>query len=179
MAAIVVSVACSGAACADMTSSDANSRHDPALDRAAAGADRVLDATKETGGGVMEATAEAGRATADKTTEIAGEVVEKSTAVAGAVAEKSRAIAGAVAEKSKAMAAGAAAGSTNAWIETNVKSKFADDAAFEGSEIDVDVQDHVLTLSGTVKSEAARLRAATIAAGTEGVTRVVNTIVVK
>ncbi len=39
--------------------------------------------------------------------------------------------------------------------------------------------DHAVTLKGTVASSAAKARAAAIAGGTEGVTRVVNQLVVK
>jgi osmotically-inducible protein OsmY len=43
----------------------------------------------------------------------------------------------------------------------------------------VDTTNHVVTLKGSVRSSAARSRAVAIAAGTEGVTRVVDQLVVK
>lgn len=189
MAAIVVGVACSVSACADMTSSD-NTRRDLSVEVDASSADAVVDATKDAGAEAMDATADAARSTADTSAAIAGEVAEKSTSIAGTVAEKSTsiadtvadkstAVAGAVADQSKAIAGAAAAGATDAWIKTKVKLTLTREDAFEDSDIDVDVKDHVLTLSGTVKSEAARLHAAAIASRTEGVARVVNTLVVK
>jgi osmotically-inducible protein OsmY len=45
--------------------------------------------------------------------------------------------------------------------------------------IDVSTTDHVVTLRGTVASNAAKERAAEIARSTEGVTQVVNQIVVR
>jgi len=65
------------------------------------------------------------------------------------------------------------------WITTKVKTKFVDETVLKGSDIDVDTDNHVVTLKGTVASTAARARAAAIASGTEGVTRVVNQLVVK
>jgi osmotically-inducible protein OsmY len=43
----------------------------------------------------------------------------------------------------------------------------------------VDTSDHVVTLSGAVKSGGAKTRAVEIAEGTEGVKRVVNQLIVK
>ena len=48
-----------------------------------------------------------------------------------------------------------------------------------GRDINVDTADHVVTLRGTVLSDAAKARAEVIASGTEGMTRVVNQLVVK
>ena len=45
--------------------------------------------------------------------------------------------------------------------------------------IDVDTTDRVVTLRGTVASNAAKARAAEIAGRTEGVTHVINQLVVK
>jgi osmotically-inducible protein OsmY len=53
-----------------------------------------------------------------------------------------------------------------------------DEALLEGSNIDVDTDAHVVTLRGTVASEAAKNRAAVIAGDIEGVTHVVNELVV-
>jgi hyperosmotically inducible periplasmic protein len=68
---------------------------------------------------------------------------------------------------------------TDGWITTKVKAKFADEKVLEGSDINVDTSDHVVTLKGTVTSDAGRTRAKEIAEGTKGVTRVVNQLVVK
>ena len=57
--------------------------------------------------------------------------------------------------------------------------KFVDEALLKGSDINVDAKDRVVTLKGTVKSDAAKARAAAVAGGTEGVKTVVNQIVVR
>ena len=49
----------------------------------------------------------------------------------------------------------------------------------KGSDIDVDTQNHVVTLKGTVTSDAAKGRAVAVARNTEGVDQVVNQFVVR
>jgi hyperosmotically inducible periplasmic protein len=67
---------------------------------------------------------------------------------------------------------------TDGWITTKVHATFVGETLLKGSDIDVDTANHVVTLKGTVGSDAAKARAATIAGSTEGVTRVVNQLVV-
>ena len=68
---------------------------------------------------------------------------------------------------------------TDGWITTKVSAKFVDEKLLKGSNINVDTEDHVVTLKGTVGSDAAKARAVEIAGNTEGVVRVVNQLVVK
>lgn len=71
-------------------------------------------------------------------------------------------------------------GQTNDTIITGkVKVKLTDEKLLQGSEIKVDTSRHVVTLRGTVLSMAARARAEDLAGGTEGVTRVINDLIVK
>jgi hyperosmotically inducible periplasmic protein len=63
---------------------------------------------------------------------------------------------------------------TDTWILTKVKASFVGEDALKGSDINADVANKVVTLKGTVKSEAGRLRAITLAKETEGVVRVVD-----
>jgi len=58
------------------------------------------------------------------------------------------------------------------WITTKVKSSFVGVDALDGSHIDVDTNDHVVTLHGTVPTAAARTEAVRIARSVKGVTRV-------
>jgi hyperosmotically inducible protein len=67
---------------------------------------------------------------------------------------------------------------TDAGVTTKVKSKFAMDDTVKAYQIDVDTREHVVTLSGTVDSMAAKDRAAALARETEGVSDVVNNITV-
>jgi len=68
---------------------------------------------------------------------------------------------------------------TDGWITTKVKTKFYDETMLKDSDINVDTNNHVVTLKGTVASSAAKARAAAIARGTEGVTRVIDQLVIK
>lgn len=153
IAAALVGVVSTGSACtqkaADATKKDVNA----ALDTTKAGADTAIDATKSAG----DKTADAAQQTADKTADVAGKVGEKG--------------------KDVVLAVGAAV--TDSWITTKLKAKFADETVLKGSDIKVETTDHVVTLKGTVRSGEAKARAVAITAGTEGVMRVVNQLVVK
>src|SRR5262245_2692652 len=63
---------------------------------------------------------------------------------------------------------------TDGWITTHVKAKFVGEDLLKGSDIDVDTNDHVVTLKGTVPSAAARARAVEQAKEVEGVHKVVS-----
>lgn len=62
----------------------------------------------------------------------------------------------------------------DAWITTKIQSKFFLDADVKGRDINVDTKNGVVTLNGTVESDAEKQAAATIAQETDGVTRVNN-----
>ena len=55
-----------------------------------------------------------------------------------------------------------------------VKTKFLAEPGVSGLKIDVDTNDHVVTLTGTVKTKAEATKAMSIARDTKGVKRVVN-----
>lgn len=57
----------------------------------------------------------------------------------------------------------------DSWITLKVHSQFVPEDALEGSDIDVDTKAGVVTLTGTVASEAGRTRAVSIAKATGGV----------
>ncbi|HEY0874863.1 MAG TPA: BON domain-containing protein [Vicinamibacterales bacterium] len=57
----------------------------------------------------------------------------------------------------------------DAWLTAKVQSKYFLDDRVKGMDIDVDTQDGVVTLSGTVDSDAAHRRALALARNTEGV----------
>jgi osmotically-inducible protein OsmY len=67
---------------------------------------------------------------------------------------------------------------TDAWITTRVKSKFVGEDLLKGSDINVDTNDHVVTLKGTVMSAAARARAVAQAKEVEGVHKVVDLLTI-
>lgn len=67
---------------------------------------------------------------------------------------------------------------TDGWITTRVHARFVDEALLKGSNISVETNDHVVTLTGTVLAQSGRTRATTVARGTEGVRRVVNRLTI-
>jgi hyperosmotically inducible periplasmic protein len=69
---------------------------------------------------------------------------------------------------------------SDTWITTKVKTQFVGVDVLKGSDISVDTsKDGVVTLNGTVASEAARARAVEIVRTTRGVKRVVDNLKVK
>lgn len=63
---------------------------------------------------------------------------------------------------------------SDAWILTKVKAKLAADPEINPFNIDVDVEDGVVTLSGRIAKASTKTEAERLASNTEGVTRVVN-----
>ena len=63
---------------------------------------------------------------------------------------------------------------TDGWITSRIKTKFMGDEALRASDIHVDSNDHVVTLSGSVVSPAAHAKAIGMARDVEGVQRVVD-----
>jgi osmotically-inducible protein OsmY len=63
---------------------------------------------------------------------------------------------------------------SDSWITTKVHAAFMGEDLLKGSDINVDTTDHVVTLKGTVKSEAAKARAVELAKSRDGVKRVVD-----
>ena|SRR6185436_10381047 len=68
---------------------------------------------------------------------------------------------------------------TDASITARVSAKFIEETLLAGDDINIDTTDRVVTLKGTVRSGSAKARAGAIAGGTEGVSRLVNQLVVK
>ncbi len=60
------------------------------------------------------------------------------------------------------------------WLVMKVHSEMVDEDVLSGSNIDVDVKDGVVTLQGTVPSDAARARALEVARKNDGVKNVVD-----
>jgi osmotically-inducible protein OsmY len=62
----------------------------------------------------------------------------------------------------------------DAWLVMKVHSEMVDESVLAGSNIDVDVKNGVVTLQGTVPSEAARARAIAVSKANDGVKNVVD-----
>jgi hyperosmotically inducible protein len=67
---------------------------------------------------------------------------------------------------------------TDATLTASVKTKLAADDMVKASAVNVDTNEHIVTLSGVVASKAARERAVALAKGTTGVTSVVDKLTI-
>jgi len=67
---------------------------------------------------------------------------------------------------------------TDAYLISKLNADFVNEDTLKGSSINVDSDNQVVTLKGTVMSEAGRARAVAIAKGTKGVKRVINNLIV-
>jgi osmotically-inducible protein OsmY len=68
---------------------------------------------------------------------------------------------------------------SDGWTTTRIQAKYFIDSDVKGREINVDTRGGVVTLEGTVESEAQKTEAEQIARETEGVKRVVNRLTVR
>ncbi len=115
---------------------------------------------------------------AEKTKAGVDKAVDKSAAGIDTATDKTKEGLGTAADKSAQGVAKAGESITDVWIKARVKSKFVDEDVLKGSDISVDVNDHVVTLSGTVPSEAGRLRAIEEAKKVDGVHQVIDRMVI-
>jgi len=188
--ATLVGVGIAGSACTQNAADEATSAtgavlddvkqgSDTALEATKEGVDEALDATKEGAATAIDQTEEAGEKTAEATRNIVQRTGDKTREIAGQTADKAKEIAAAVGDKSKEVVSATGEAITDGWITSKVSGSFVDETVLKGSNINVDTNNHVVTLKGTVGSEAARVRAVAIARSTEGVTRVVDELVVR
>ena len=107
-----------------------------------------------------------------------GTAGEKTKDGAVKVGEKTKEGAQKVGEKTKEGLSKTGEVITDAWITSRVHSKFIGEDLLKDSDINVDTNDHVVTLKGTVMSQAARARAVAQAKEVEGVHRVVDQLTI-
>lgn len=179
ISATLIGVVVTGSACTQKAADETINGTAITFDKPNAGSDKALDATKEGVDKAIDKTKEAGEKTVDVTKNIAQKTGDKTKEIAGATADKTKEIAVAVGSKTKEVVSTTGEAITDGWITTKVSAKFVDETLLKDSNINVDTNNHVVTLKGPVTSDAAKARAAAIAGSTEGVTRVVNQLVVR
>lgn len=94
------------------------------------------------------------------------------------VAERAREASGALAERASEAAGEARDSLEDGALTAKIKSKITLDDTLDGSRIDVDTAGDVVTLHGTVVSEAQRQRALQLARETDGVRKVVDKLMI-
>ncbi len=113
------------------------------------------------------------RSTAEKATSAAKSGTEKGVNKGaegvGVAAEKSKEAADTAADKTRDAASKTANAASDTWVTTKVKTKFVGDKVLKGSSINVSTTGGIVTLTGTVTSEAQKKRAITLAKGIKGV----------
>jgi hyperosmotically inducible protein len=105
-------------------------------------------------------------------------VTKEVKGTAGKAVEKTKDGAGKVVEKTKEGLSKTGEVITDGWITSRVHSKFVGEDLLKDSDINVDTNNHIVTLRGTVMSQAARARAVAEAKEVEGVHSVVDHLTV-
>ena len=117
--------------------------------------------------------------TANEATDVTKVGLDKTKAAADTALAATKENAGKALDQTEKVAATTSEAMTDGWITAKVSAKFADEKLLKGSHIDVHTDSHIVTLKGLVASAAVKTRAVEIAAGTDGVVRVVNRLVVE
>jgi osmotically-inducible protein OsmY len=133
-------------------------------------ADKTMDKAADKSDKAGDKTESAMRKAGDKTEKAAEKVAEKTADAARATGTAGKK----AGEKTKDAAKDVGANINDAWITTKVKTDFVNEDLLKGSSINVDSNNHVVTLKGTVASEAGRDRAVQVAKTTKGVSRVID-----
>jgi hyperosmotically inducible protein len=136
--------------------------------------DKVVAKTEKVAGTAGSET----RSAAGKTKDATVKAAEKTKDGAVYAGKKTKDGAEYVGEKTKDGAVKTKDEVTDGWLLTKINADFVNEDTLKGSSINVDSDNQVVTLKGTVTSEAGRLRAMEIAKTTKGVKRVVNNLVI-
>ena len=136
--------------------------------------DKAVDKTEKAAGTAGSATKDAAVKTKDATVKAA----EKTKDGAVYVGEKTKDGAVYVGEKTKDGAVKTADEVTDAYLISKLNADFVNEPTLKRSSINVDSDNQVVTLKGTVMSEAGRQRAMEIAKTTKGVKRVINNLLI-
>ncbi|MEP6917509.1 MAG: BON domain-containing protein [Acidobacteriota bacterium] len=156
----------------------AAAKTDRAIDKTAAETKKAAENTKDAVVTATEKTKDATANAADKTKDAAGKAADKTKEGTATAGDKTKDAAVKAADKTKAAGSATGEAITDAWVTTKLKADFVDEELLKGSNINVDTNNHVVTLKGTVKSVAGKNRAADIAKKTKGVQSIVNMITI-
>jgi hyperosmotically inducible protein len=136
--------------------------------------DNQLTLDKDAGKTVAEKVKGATNTAGNKTHSATDTAVDKTKSATNTAADKTKSATDTAVDKSKNAVSETGEVITDSWITTKVHAGFMGEDLLKGSDINVDTNNHVVTLKGTVKSDAGRARAVQIAKTTKGVTKVVD-----
>lgn len=107
----------------------------------------------------------------DKTARVADKAADKSARAADKAADKTARAADKAADKSVSGARKTGRAIDDGWIKSKIYAQYMADwnDILDDSNIDVDVDNNMVTLNGTVKTAAAKARAVSVAKSTDGV----------
>jgi len=108
----------------------------------------------------------------------ADKAMDKAESKTDKAVDKTKDAVGTAGAKTKDVAGDVADAVTDAWIITKLKADFVNEDTLRGSDINVDSDNHVVTLKGTVVTAAGRARANQIAKTTKGVSRVIDALTI-
>lgn len=134
--------------------------------------------TKEGATKVGEKTKEGAEKVGEKTKEGSKAAYGKTKSGAEKVGEKTKEGGEKAVDATKKAASKTGEEITDTWITTTIKADMVNEDSLKGSDVHVTTDKHVVTLSGTVVSEAGRARAVEIAKTTKGVDRVIDKITI-
>jgi osmotically-inducible protein OsmY len=155
---------------AGATESKVERNVDKGAEKTKAGVDKAIDKSADGIGTAAEKTKEGAETAWEKSKDGAEVAWVKTKEGSAKVADKS---AQGLAKAGEGMAkAGEAI--TDTFLKTRIKSKFVDEDLLKNSDISVDVNDHVVVLSGTVPSEAGRARAIEETKKVDGVNKIID-----
>ena len=140
--------------------------------------ERTMEKAGAKTGEAMDKAGDKTKNAAEKTKDATKNAAEKTKDATVKGAEKTKDAAVKVGEKTKDVAGTTGEAITDAWITTKLKADFVNEDTLKGSDINVDTNNHVVTLKGTVASAAGKARAAEIAKTTKGVKSVINTLTI-
>lgn len=118
---------------------------------------------------VMNQVEETAHSLEQKVTDITAQVVQEQLARYGVY----------IVEKARAAGAAVADATTDARITATIKAKLFADPGLSAMRMNVDTSQGIVTLSGSARSAEAIGRAVQLAAGTDGVQRVISTIQIR
>lgn len=105
--------------------------------------------------------------------------IEEPGAIGTTGQERAREVGAEIGERTAAAADATRRAVEDGSLTTKIKAKMALDDTVKALDLDVDTRNGVVTVSGTVRSEAERQRALALARETEGVTQVVDRLLVR